>query len=265
MHLDEIVARKRELWNHTTGVPEVGGERVRPAVAGTFAAALRGPHISVIAEVKPKSPSKGDLLPLDRAVSTARGYAAAGAAAVSVLADAPFFGGSPDLVAQIAADPEVTVPVLYKDFLVDVRQVHLAHRAGADAVLLIVRAVDDPLLVDLVQAAAALGLDALVETFTEDEIERALTAGARIVGVNNRDLQTFSVDLDNSARLRGLIPADVATVSESGIGGRTDLARVAGHGFDACLIGETLLTASRPGDALRDLLGVPVLRPEAAL
>lgn len=258
MHLDEIVAHKREHWKRTTGVPELGGERARPAVAGTFTAALRGPDMAVIAEVKPKSPSKGDLLPVDRAVPTARAYAAAGARAVSVLADTAFFGGSPDLVSDVAADPGVDVPVLYKDFLVDVRQVHIAHRAGADAVLVIVRAVDDPLLRDLVQAAAGLGLDALVETFTEAEVERALAAGARLVGVNNRDLRTFTVDLDNSARLRRLIPAEVTAVSESGIGGRDDLRRVADHGFDACLIGETLLTAADPGEAVRGLLGVPV-------
>jgi indole-3-glycerol phosphate synthase len=258
VHLDEIVARKREDWSRITGVPSLGAERPAPAVPGTFAAALRGAEVSVIAEVKPKSPSKGQLLAPERAAGQARSYAAAGASAVSVLADTPFFGGSPELVAEIAADPQVTVPVLYKDFLVDVRQVELAHRTGADAVLLIVRAVDDVLLKDLLQTAAGLGLDALVETFTAQEIERALAAGATIVGINNRDLQTFSVDLENSARLRAGIPAGVLTVSESGIGGRADLERVAGHGFDAALIGENLLGAADAAQALTALLGVPV-------
>lgn len=258
MHLDEIVARKREDWSRITGIPEPAVGRSAPAVPGTFAAALRGPEVAVIAEVKPKSPSKGQLLPLDRALDTGRAYAAAGASAVSVLADTAFFGGSPALVAEIATDPRVTVPVLYKDFLVDVRQVELAHRTGADAVLLIVRAVDDALLKDLLQTASGLGLDALVETFTEAEIERALTAGAELVGINNRDLQTFSVDLENSARLRTLIPPGILTVSESGIGSRADLQRVASHGFDAALIGENLLSAVDPEQALGKLLGVPV-------
>ncbi|MET9361913.1 indole-3-glycerol phosphate synthase TrpC [Streptomyces sp. NPDC006632] len=255
MHLDEIVARKREDWSRITGTPALG-ERPTPAVPGTFADALRGPDVSVIAEVKPKSPSKGELLPLDRALDTARAYAASGASAVSVLADTPFFGGSPELVASIAADPQVTVPVLYKDFLVDARQVELAHQTGADAVLLIVRAVDDVLLKDLIQAASGFGLDALVETFTAQEIERALAAGAQLIGINNRDLQTFSVDLENSAKLRTLIPQGVLTVSESGIGGRRDMERIAGHGFDGVLVGENLLSAADTGSALGELLGV---------
>ncbi|WP_104818929.1 indole-3-glycerol phosphate synthase TrpC [Kitasatospora sp. MMS16-BH015] len=263
MHLDEIVARKRADWARIAGVPSLGRERPAPAVPGTFAAALRGAEVSVIAEVKPKSPSKGQLLPLERAVAQARSYAAAGAAAVSVLADTPFFGGSPELVGEIATDAEVTVPVLYKDFLVDTRQVELAHTTGADAVLLIVRAVDDALLRDLVQTAEGLGLDALVETFTAEEIDRALAAGASIVGINNRDLQTFAVDLENSARLRTRIPAGVLTVSESGIGGRADLTTVGGHGFDAALIGENLLGAEDTAAALGALLGVQI--KEAAL
>ncbi|MER5865543.1 indole-3-glycerol phosphate synthase TrpC [Kitasatospora sp. NPDC002040] len=258
MHLDEIVARKREDWSRITGVPSLGAERPQPAVPGTFAAAITGPEVSVIAEVKPKSPSKGQLLPLDRAVEQARTYAAAGASAVSVLADTAFFGGSPELVAEIATDAAVTVPVMYKDFLVDTRQVELAYATGADAVLLIVRAVDDVLLKDLIQTATGLGLDALVETFTAEEIDRALAAGAGIVGINNRDLQTFAVDLENSARLRARIPAGVLTVSESGIGSRADLTRVAGHGFDAALIGENLLGAADTAQALGELLGVRV-------
>ncbi|MFE9424002.1 indole-3-glycerol-phosphate synthase [Kitasatospora sp. NPDC006697] len=259
MHLDEIVARKREEWSRITGVPELAAAgRTAAPVAGRFAAAIGGPEMAVIAEVKPKSPTKGQLLPLERAVETARGYAAEGASAVSVLADTPFFGGSPELVAQVAGDPQVTVPVMYKDFLVDVRQVELAHRTGADAVLLIVRAVGDPLLADLVQAARELELDAVVETFTAEEIDRALTAGASIIGINNRDLQTFAVDLENSARLRERIPAGVLTVSESGISGREDLRRIADHGFDACLVGENLLTAADRGKALGELLGLPV-------
>ncbi|MGC5033279.1 indole-3-glycerol phosphate synthase TrpC [Micromonospora sp. DT229] len=258
MHLDDIVAAKRSAWSGArTPVSKAGG-RATPARPGAFAAALNGTDVGIIAEVKPKSPSKGDLLPLAEAVPLARTYAAAGAAAVSVLADTPYFGGSPDLVAQIADDAEVTVPVLFKDFLVDVRQVQLAYDCGADAVLVIVRAVDDALLTDLLAAAGDLGLDALVETFTEEEVDRALRAGARIIGVNNRDLRTFEVDLDNSMRLRRLIPPAVLTVSESGLNTAADLARIGAQGFHAALIGESLLTSDDPADKLRSLRGAPI-------
>ncbi|WP_341716777.1 indole-3-glycerol phosphate synthase TrpC [Micromonospora sp. FIMYZ51] len=259
MHLDEIVAAKRSAWSGTR--PPAGsraGGRATPARPGAFAAALGGSEVGIIAEVKPKSPSKGDLLPRTEAVPLARTYAAAGAAAVSVLADTPYFGGSPDLVAEVANDPEVTVPVLFKDFLVDVRQVQLAYDCGADAVLVIVRAVDDARLADLLAAAGDLGLDALVETFTEEEVERAVRAGAQIIGVNNRDLRTFEVDLDNSVRLHRLIPPAVLTVSESGLNTAADIARIAAQGFSAALIGESLLTSNDPAEKLRSLRGVPI-------
>ncbi|MFD9906465.1 indole-3-glycerol-phosphate synthase [Streptomyces sp. NPDC059063] len=257
MHLDEIVARKREFWR-AGGHPVPTGSRRRPAVPGRFRTALRRPDVSVIAEVKPKSPSKGDLWPAEKAVPLATAYAEGGARAVSVLADEPFFGGSPALVAEVRA--AVELPVLFKDFVVDTRQVTLAHACGADAVLVIVRSLDDAELADILGAARDLGLDALVETFTATEIDRAVTAGADLVGVNNRDLRTFSVDLDNSARLRDGIPEDVVTVSESGLRHRADVTRIGAHGFDACLVGETLLTSGSPADAVRDLTGVPVRR-----
>ncbi len=260
-HLDEIVAAKRAAWSGSG--PDAGDfltrGRVVPAVPGRFAAAIGGSDVSVIAEVKPKSPSKGWLLEPEQAVPTAVRYAEGGAAAISVLGDTPYFGGSPELVRAVAEDPAVTVPVLYKDFLVDTRQVAVAHATGADAVLVIVRAVDDALLTDLVATAHGLGLDALVETFTADEVDRALTAGARIVGVNNRDLRSFAVDLDNSARLRRDIPRGVLTVSESGLAGRPDIERIAAHGFDAALIGESLLSSPDPADRLRQYTGVPIL------
>lgn len=258
MHLDEIVAAKRAAWADSRPPASRPAGRATPSRPGSFSAALSGTEVAIIAEVKPKSPSKGDLLPLADAVPLARTYCVAGAAAISVLADTPFFGGSPDLVAAVADDAEVTAPVLFKDFLVDVRQVQLAYDCGADAVLVIVRAVDDALLADLLSAARDLGLDTLVETFTEDEVVRAVQAGARIIGVNNRDLRTFAVDLDNSRRLRRLIPADVLAVSESGLAGPADIARIAAHGFHGALIGETLLTSPDPAGKLRSLRGVPV-------
>ncbi|GAB1508079.1 indole-3-glycerol phosphate synthase TrpC [Actinophytocola sp. KF-1] len=259
MHLDQIIAHKREQWAGIAGT--LPGERTRPLRPGRFTKAVSGPRVGIIAEVKPRSPSKGDLWPRDAAVPLALSYEAGGAAAVSVLAEEQFFGGGADLVRQVA--DAVRVPVLFKDFVVDTRQVKLAYAAGADAVLVIVRAVDDPLLTDILDAARGLGLDALVETFTAAEVDRALTAGATLVGVNNRDLDTFEVDLRNSARLRELIPAEIPAVSESGLRDRADVERVAELGFSGCLIGETLLTSPDQEQAVRALTGVPT-RGEAA-
>lgn len=260
MHLDQIIAHKREQWAGTAGV--IPGERTRALRPGRFTDAVRGPRVGIIAEVKPRSPSKSrELWPRDKAVPLALSYEAGGTAAVSVLAEEQFFGGGADLVRKVA--DAVSIPVLFKDFVVDTRQVQLAHAAGADAVLVIVRAVDDAELADVTATAHDLGLDALVETFTEQEIERALGAGAQLVGVNNRDLDTFTVDLDNSARLRGLVPAGIPVVSESGLRHRADIERVASIGFTGCLIGETLLTSKNQVEAVRELTGV-VANLEAA-
>ena len=260
MHLDQIIAHKRAQWAVTTTADP--GERRHPVRPGRFAAAVSGPNVGIIAEVKPKSPSKGDLWPAAKAVPLALSYEAGGAAAISVLAEEQFFGGGAHLVRQVA--DAVSIPVLFKDFIVDPRQVELAHACGADAVLVIVRAVDDARLADIHATAESLGLDALVETFTEAEVERALAVGARLVGVNNRDLDTFTVDLDNSARLRRLIPAGVPTVSESGLRDRADIERVAAIGFTGCLIGETLLTSGDQVAAVRELTGVATNQEVAA-
>ncbi|WP_306317862.1 MULTISPECIES: indole-3-glycerol-phosphate synthase [unclassified Streptomyces] len=259
MHLDDIIAAKRAAWSGPRAADAAARGRLNPVVPGRFAAALSGPDVSVIAEIKPKSPSKGHLLDPELAVPTARKYVAGGASAVSVLGDTPYFGGSPELVRTVAEHPDITVPVLFKDFLVDTRQVRLAHDCGADAVLVIVRAVDDVLLRDLVQTAHGLGIEALVETFGQDEVDRALTANARVIGINNRDLATFTVDLDNAARLRRDIPRGVLTVSESGLSGRPDIDRIAVAGFDAALIGESLLSSPDPAAQVRSYAGVPIL------
>lgn len=260
MHLDQIIAHKKAQWAAIAGT--VPGERTRPLRPGRFTKAVSGPQVGIIAEVKPRSPSKGDLWPREDVVPLAQSYEAGGAAAVSVLAEEQFFGGGADLVRQVA--DAVAVPVLFKDFVVDIRQVALAHAAGADALLVIVRAVDDPLLMDIVEAAESLGIDTLVETFTAHEVERALVAGAELIGVNNRDLDTFEVDLHNSARLRDLIPAGIPAVSESGLRDRADIERVAELGFSGCLIGETLLTSADQEQAVRELTGVPARREVAA-
>ncbi|WP_265445372.1 indole-3-glycerol-phosphate synthase [Flexivirga meconopsidis] len=261
MYLDEIIAHKQRVWSGDPASPTV---TKRPN-HGRFAAAVALPGMSVIAEVKPASPSKGQLLSTDDAVPVARKYAAYGARAVSVLAEDRFFGGSPELVKRVSTDRGVDVPVLYKDFVVDPRQVSLAANSGAAALLIIVRAVDDELLGELLKDAAEAGLDALVETFSEQDVERALSAGATIIGVNNRDLQDFSVDLDRGARIRESVPRGVLTVSESGIGTADDLRRVAEAGFDACLVGESLLRAADPGVALRTLLTGDPSRSQAGV
>lgn len=257
MYLDEILVHKRAVWQSgtamTAGVPK---RRPVPVRHGGLRTALRKDTVTVIAEVKPKSPSKGELWPADQGVELARAYAKFGANAISVLADDRFFGGSPALVAEIGTDEQITIPVMYKDFLVDPRQVELAARSGADAVLIIVRALDDVGFRDVFQTATELGLDVLVETFTEEDIDRALEVGAKIVGINNRDLRTFQVDLDNSVRLRSLLPDEVVTVSESGISTAEDVKLLAEAGFDAILVGETLLSSDNLEHSLAELTEV---------
>jgi indole-3-glycerol phosphate synthase len=218
-----------------------------------FAAALARPGtISVIAEHKRRSPSRGaireDLAPAD----VARRYEAAGAAALSVLTDEPFFGGQLGHLAE--ARSATRLPVLRKDFILDPWQVWEARAAGADAVLLIVAALEDAKLRALLAEARALGMDALVEVHDRGELGRALLAGARLVGVNNRNLRTLAVLLETSLDLAPAIPDDVAAVTESGIRSGSDLRRLRDAGFDACLVGEHLMAARDPGAALRDLL-----------
>lgn len=216
-----------------------------------FADALRAGGLSVIAEVKRRSPSKGDLAVDLVPDELAAAYEAGGAACLSVLTDAEFFGGS---AADLrAARRACRLPVLRKDFTVDERDVVEARTMGADAVLLIVAALDDEELRQFHARATSLGLDALVEVHDEHELERALAVGATLVGVNQRDLTTFAVDNDLAARLRPLMPAGVVTVAESGVRGGGDARRLADAGYDAILVGETLVTAPDPVVALKEL------------
>lgn len=217
--------------------------RTMPAPRG-FAAALRSAAttgLAVIAEVKRRSPSKGELAPDLDPATTAASYAAGGAACLSVLTDAEFFGGSPaDLQAARAA---VTIPVLRKDFTVGPRDVCDARLMGADAVLLIVAALDDRELADLHDLAGDVGLDVLVEVHDERELDRALAVGAAIVGVNQRDLVTFEVDHARAVRVGKAMPDGIVRVAESGIRGPEDAAALAAAGFHAVLVGESLVTA----------------------
>lgn len=217
--------------------------RSGPPVRG-FTAALRGVpdgELAVIAEVKRRSPSKGDLAPDLDPAETAVAYASGGAACLSVLTDEDHFGGSgADLRAARAA---VEIPVLRKDFTVDPRDVCDARIMGADAVLLIVAALDDPELRDLHRLASDLALDVLVEVHDEEELDRAVAIGAGLIGVNQRDLVTFEVDHERAVRVGAAMPSGVVRVAESGIRGPADAAALADAGFDAVLVGESVVTA----------------------
>jgi indole-3-glycerol phosphate synthase len=207
----------------------------------------------VISEIKRRSPSKGDLAPRLDPATLALIYESAGAAALSVLTDEDSFGGSfADLEAARAA---VSVPVLRKDFTVAVADVLDARIHGADAVLLIVAALDDAELASFHRLADDLGLAALVEVHDEAELERALNVGASIVGVNQRDLRTFSVDTERAERVMASIPDGVVAVAESGIRDGADAKRLAAAGFDAILVGEHLVTATDPVAVLQAMSG----------
>ncbi len=221
-----------------------------------FASALcSGDCVAVIAECKRRSPGAGEIRPgLDPAV-LARSYEAAGARALSVLTDQRYFGG--DLTDLAAARSATALPVLRKDFTLDPLHLLEARAGGADAVLLIVRVLSDRALGELQAQAWHLGMSVLVEAHDALEVERALAAGARILGINNRDLATFTTDLDTTLRLLHDVGPEVTVVSESGIRAASDVARLSASGVDAVLVGETLLRAPDPGAATAALAGVP--------
>lgn len=224
-----------------------------PPTRGFRAALTAEPGLGVIAEIKRRSPSKGDLfVDLDPA-GLAMTYEDAGATCLSVLTDIEHFGGS---VADLRAARAVTsIPVLRKDFTVARNDVCDARTMGADAVLLIVAALRPRLVRELHELAVGVGLDVLVEVHDEAELEVALDAGADLIGVNQRDLVTFEVDHDRAVRVVAAIPAGVVTVAESGVRDGSDAAALAAAGYDAVLVGETLVTAADPGAALTALKG----------
>lgn len=226
-----------------------------PSPDGRFAAALSIDETAVIAEIKRASPSRGRIAGIPEPLDLADAYARGGAAAVSVLTEPRHFLGSADDLRAVASDGRL--PVLRKDFVVDVRQIAEARLWGASAVLLIV-AIHDAVgaLRPLLEAADRFGIDALVEVHDGDELDVALAAGARIVGVNHRDLHTFTIDLNRFAELRPRIPDGVITVAESGIHARETLVRMADAGADAVLVGEHLARAADPVATLRALRGL---------
>ncbi len=253
--LDDILAGVRaDLVERSATVPlDRLKERAsrRPCVRDALAA-LRRPGVGVIAEVKRVSPSRGPLAAIDDAAALARDYEAGGAAVISVLTEGRRFGGSlTDLDAVRAA---VDVPVLRKDFVISAYQLWEARAHGADLVLLIVAALEQNALVALVERTTSLGMTALVEVHDETEVDRALDAGARVIGVNARDLRTLEVDRTLFRRLAPRLPVDVVKVAESGIRGPHDLLSCAAAGADAVLVGEGLVTDRDPRQAVAELV-----------
>jgi indole-3-glycerol phosphate synthase len=217
-----------------------------------FGEALVRPGLSVIAEFKRRSPSAGDIRPGATPAEIAREYDEAGAAALSVLTDGPHFGGSLDDLREARAACEL--PILQKDFIVDRYQLYEAALAGADAVLLIVAALDPEELRGLHAEARRLDLDVVVEVHSESQLETALTADAEVIGINNRNLEDFSVDTQTTFELITDVPAGKTVVSESGIADRPTLEELERVGVDAVLIGEALMRADYPGAKLRELI-----------
>jgi len=258
--LDDILATKRDEVT-LLHRPDVREQLVHVALEApptrNFTGALRldSGTLGVVAEIKRRSPSKGALAPELDPASHAAAYKAGGASALSVLTDGPFFGGT---VEDLRGARDATgLPTLRKDFVIDEVQVYETRAIGADAVLLIVAAVrDQALLRDLHDLASALALAALVEVHSRDELDRALDTGARIVGVNARDLGTFDEDLSAGERIIADIPSDVVAVAESAIRTVADAARMAAAGFDAILVGEALVRAVDPTALVRDLAAI---------
>jgi indole-3-glycerol phosphate synthase len=259
--LSEILAQKREAVARMKAKPSSNHLRERALEIGKTTVPHRllqglqseSPRLKIVAEFKRRSPSAGIIRDDRSAEEVALSYERGGACAISVLTDEANFGGS---IADLGAVRSTTnVPILRKDFIIDPIQLYEAAVAGADAVLLIVAALDDAVLGDLREITEdQLGLDALVEVHTSEELRRAVSAGAKIIGVNNRNLKTFQVSLQTSERLIAEAPRDAIMVTESGLQSAQSLRRLHKLGFDGFLIGETLMRASNPEKALRDLI-----------
>ncbi|UCB44166.1 MAG: indole-3-glycerol phosphate synthase TrpC [Dehalococcoidales bacterium] len=258
MILDDIVTGKRkELVRTKTEMPlrELEARIAQRAAPLDFAGALRGEGVSIIAEVKKASPSKGLLCPDFDPVSLAKAYAEGGAAAISVLTEVNHFQGHLNYLSQISELPELEeIPLLRKDFIFDPYQVYEARAFGADAILLIAAILEDRELDKLMALARELGMQCLVEVHDGDELDKALQGSAQIIGINNRDLRTFEVDVHTTRRLRSLIPLNRVVVSESGVSRREDIERFREWSIDAALIGEALVTADDVIAKLRELL-----------
>jgi indole-3-glycerol phosphate synthase len=251
-----MAAKRREVAERRSALPEseLAKKLTEAPLVRDFRAALDCPgEVRILAEVKKASPSAGILREDFDPVAIARTYLAHGAAAISVLTDEPFFQGS--LAYLTAVRGAVTIPVLRKDFIFDRYQLLEARAAGADAVLLIAECLDGDELPRLLRQTHELGMQALVELYERENLRRVLDSGARLVGVNNRDLRTFVTRLEHTLELAGQVPADVCLVSESGIRSRDDLHQLQAAGVKAVLVGETLMRAPDIGAQLDELVG----------
>jgi indole-3-glycerol phosphate synthase len=264
MFLDQIVASTRtRLKEHQAQKPlaEIKQALTRQAPPRNFAEALKGEDIKLIAEVKRASPSKGSLSPNLDAVALAKVYHQSGASAISVLTEPDYFQGS--LTELEAVHKQVALPLLCKDFILDDYQIYEARAYGADAILLITAILSQEEIKNLAQTAYSLGMSLLIEVHNQDELNRALNisrgelsvASLPIIGINNRNLADFSVDIETSLRLRTLIPEGILVVSESGIKTRADVLRLKEANINAILIGEALVISSDPAKKIRELLG----------
>lgn len=250
--LERIVeSKRREIQNRKEKRSIEKLRSITPMPQRDFVTALKQPELSIIAEAKRKSPSAGLLRDPYYPDRIAQSYEANGAAAMSVLTDEPFFGGR--LTDLQLAKQNCSMPILRKDFLLDPFQLEEAAVCGADAVLFIVRLLDPILLKTLIQKAEDLNLSALVEIHAESELPIAMDAGASIIGINNRNLDTLEIDLDLSLRLVDEIPDEIIKVSESGIRTASDAGQMRNAGFDAILIGEALMKMNDTGKSLREM------------
>lgn len=257
--LDEIVAKTKKRIAERKA--EISFETIRKQAESMaadtgfpFEQALKQQGISVICEVKKASPSGGLIAEEFPYLQIAKEYEAAGAAAISCLTEPFYFQGRDEYLREIAA--QVSVPVLRKDFTVDPYMIYEAKTLGAAAVLLICAALTDDELKEYLTISDYLGISALVETHTKEEVDRAIKSGARIIGVNNRDLKTFQVDITTSVKLREIVPKHYIFVSESGIRNAADVKRLYENGTDAVLIGETLMRAADKKQMLEEIRGV---------
>lgn len=258
MILEEIAARTvQRVAEEKAAVPlsemKKRAEALDANTGFLFRKALSGDEISFICEVKRASPSKGLIAPDFPYLDIARDYERAGASAISCLTEPFWFKGRDEYLAEISN--AVTIPVLRKDFTVDEYMIYQAKTLGASAVLLICSILSKEQLSEYLGIAHSLGLSALVEAHDEDEVRTALSVGAGIIGVNNRDLRTFTVDINNSARLRKLVPPEILFVSESGIKTAADIEALRSNGTNAVLIGETLMRSPDKKAALDELRG----------
>ena len=257
MILDNIIDRKKEEVAILKAVgihlpDDLNGHLIDPP-RGFIQALLAYPGVAIIAEVKKASPSRGVICPNFDPTAIAASYSRNGAQAISVLTDMDFFQGRLVYIPQVR--DVVNLPVLRKDFIVDEIQIREAALYGADAVLLIASILDKNELKDYHTLACEFGMDVLVEVHDAEEVEMALSSGARLIGINNRNLNDFSVDITTTFRLRKLIPRDIPVVSESGLKSKEDIRRLQAEGIDAALIGETLMRGGTDGDVLRSLRG----------